>query len=252
MKYFVMAMIASLTFVGCDSDDDAADPVAFEDLSAAYAAGYCTWIFSCCDTAEIAEFGIATEAACLTELTGELDDDLADIEGAIGSGAVIYDADDAGTCMAAIEAVACGDDIEDAFDTPACETLFRGTVAAGSACVDSSECAGDDSWCDDDVCVIDTETIVAVGGSCADGDAYCDDGLFCNDSAVCAAMPVDGEECNWGNCAAGFACDTATDTCGDPLANGIACGDDGECVSDYCDWDTDLCADEPAPMCDGI
>ncbi|MCK5690919.1 hypothetical protein KAI87_16680 [Myxococcota bacterium] len=299
MKYLVMVFAASLALLGCDSESDSnndivnetpvADPVAIEDLPVAYAASACTWFWTCCDSVEqISELDYTSEEACIADITGKVEGDLSDFEPGIAAGIIIYSEEDAGACVAAIEAAACGGDFEEVFSPPACDATFVGTIAVGDACADSMECAGDRSWCDDytDVCL--AETTVDAGGSCADNHAYCEAGFFCNQVDICTSMPVEGEECYFGTCAAGFACSYQPDFCVTPFAEGDSCQNDSQCASGFfciwpdestalpdgicsvtvpngsfcrtsesclsgdCDWRNQVCVDKPAPTCDGI
>ena len=257
MKYFLMAMIASLTLVGCDSTEDVPPTdhtIAIEDLSSTFAELYCSRAFNCCDSTELTDLGYATEEACVSaEILSFEEDVMADAEAGIAAGTVVYDASAAGFCQVAMEAMNCSLGLDEGFEDPSCDGVFSGNVAIDSACFSYLECAADDSWCgNDDVCVT-TPALVAEDGACSyESQLVCDVDLYCNDSDICTALPGDGETCYFNMCASGFACDTS-DVCGDLLLNGTACTTPGMCLSGYCDyWDTYLCTDAPAPFCDGI
>ncbi|MEM7156789.1 MAG: Dickkopf N-terminal cysteine-rich domain-containing protein [Myxococcota bacterium] len=136
--------------------------------------------------------------------------------------------------------------------------------AEGESCINHEEC-GNDMLCrwsetgDNRSCV----SQVAIGQSCANNP--CEDGLLCSND-VCRSVPLAGEQCIGGNCAAGATCDFQTDrcvalpvvgetclfgtcapgswclasaddpegTCNEPILTGEMCSGHNQCDSGYC------------------
>jgi hypothetical protein len=219
---------------GGGDDDGIGDNLLFEDIDDVASTTICAKIFECCDATErMEEFGLFTpvpqnEAECVTAYKGIYAAFLPMMQARIDAGTVVYHGDKAAQCMNAVAAASCaawgGSQNIDATD-PSCEQTFSGTVANGTACTDSEECA--DGSCDGDpgMCT----AFVAMGQSCLGGT--CADGLYCkyneNGTAVCTTQE----------------------------ANGTACSDNGTCASDFCDIPMGMvggvCADA-APYCDGV
>ena len=111
------------------------------------------------------------------------------------------------------------------YEQSACDDLFVGTLAAGTACVfddecaDGGECTQTDAACDrNTACCAGTcaagPAVVGANMPCGDtggAGSICDDGLYCKDTGAatgtCTALVAN----------AGDACDTFFDTCADPF-----------------------------------
>ena len=105
-----MAMIRTacamilLATAACGGDDD---PVAYADLPAELADALCSYAYRCCDAAELADqFGgfdppVTDEASCRVAMT-EFYQGLIGGDPAVASGRIRYDAEVAGTCVAAV------------------------------------------------------------------------------------------------------------------------------------------------------
>jgi hypothetical protein len=134
----------------------------------------------------------------------------------------------------------------------------------GEACTDFGQCS-DDTFCDENVCSSGggfdfTFTVAQAGEPCLDmGDdaiAVCAEGLYCTDitydegadveQGTCSATPkMVGEDCYYEyECGPGLDCDGETEKCIAPgaLPDGMACKDDSQCASFYCDDVNDMCA----------
>src|SRR5262249_12255366 len=144
---------------------------------------------------------------------------------AIATGAILFDADFASTCISMLEGMGC------ATQTPgACAQALTGTIGMGSACdAGVAECAGD---------------LRCLAGSAG---ATCEPlgsaGASCDPQPNAIGMP---------QCQTGLACLPDAE-CGAPLADGQTCITDGECVSGFCNpalQGPQLCAEPPPPSGD--
>lgn len=145
-------------------------------------------------------------------------------------------------------------------DSSACTTQKQ----EGEACTDFGQCS-DDTFCDDDVCTSEagpdiTFTVAQDGEPCLELDdnavAICADGFYCTDitydesadteRGTCSATPkMVGESCYIEyECGPGLGCDDETEKCIMPgtRPDGMACDDDSQCASFYCDEANDMCA----------
>jgi hypothetical protein len=147
----------------------------------------------------------------------------------IAKGRMEYDADAAGDCVAAIEALTCAQYGADEFPERGCRPYLIPKVENGGGCTEDYECTS--ANCEGES--------TPLGEPATDG--------------ACAPMPVDGEACD-DNCAGELICDSRDNsgakTCMPARANGTQCNVDSECESDFCDQAADMCAVKPA-TCDG-
>lgn len=175
----------------------------------------------------------------------------------IASGKVVYDGKSARTCLDAVNALAsCSRSTYAALEAldPTCSAIFTGTVAAGSACFFSQECAGHGtcaSTCTGDACCAGTcaSTPVAEGQPCSFVGAVCASGTRCS-GGTCQVVPGLGEPCGPPNhpadCVSPLYCDPATSICTAPVATGGPCRvslSSYDCASalDVCDPATSTC-----------
>lgn len=219
-------VVTALTMVACGGDD----PIAYDDLPAELADALCSYAYRCCDAAELADqFGgfdppVTDEASCRVAMT-EFYQGLVGGDPAVASGRIRYDAEVAGTCVAAVRGATCGTSSQVFRDR--CDAVFVGAVGAGGACADNDECAA--GLCD--------RAAGAAEGTCATpptaGMACVDEA--CADSAYCELQPTTGQY-----------------QCVAKRADGGLCASGLECVSGYCD-DAGRCGARPVSMsCDGV
>lgn len=112
------------------------------------------------------------------------------------------------------------------------EGTCQPAASEGQSC-QSRECA-EDLHCDWAGGQPRCRSYAAAGESCS--DRPCMDDLWCNDGNVCVSPPREGDRCSWGSeCAEGYVCDTAVDTCITPPDAGAPC-EQGRCnVGAWCD-----------------
>jgi hypothetical protein len=80
--------------------------------------------------------------------------------------------------------------------------------------------------------------LLTAGASCESTSNFqtpCASGLYCGltggtATAVCAAYAERGQSCATASCDAGLACETTTQTCGDPFPIGTSCVSDNDCA----------------------
>lgn len=95
-----------------------------------------------------------TEAECQTNIADVFDADA--LEASVDAGRVIFDGDDAATCLDAAADITCDQfwGIDDTFqDSPTCDTAFIGTVADGGTCTIDDDCSNSASSCDEELLV---------------------------------------------------------------------------------------------------
>lgn len=213
-----------------DASVDAVGTITFEQLPAQVAATQCGSLFRCCDATELMnEFNgsnppITTEPECVTAFTELFQTNFGRLGEAITAGRLDYDGASAADCLERIDTAACGAATEVA-QSSCQDSVFIGKVAVGGMCKLTDECAGSDVNCN--------------GGSPTTFGS-------------CVALPRMGMTCS-GSCAAGAYCDFAVMTCVAAKANGAACTFSEQCISDFCDSVSNLCATEPPTMrCDGV
>ena len=170
----------------------------------------CQWYVRC---------GIALDMeTCLREASPARVD--LDVLGALEAGKLVFDADAARTCVAAMANLTC-DRTSREYRNPRCRDVLRGTLGDAQPCAFAGECASRECWlqselaCDDAGCCRGTcvgeerpqsETI---GGRCRFApcvDAWCD-------ASACVALLPEGADCDidgdrWGRdaCDYGLAC----------------------------------------------
>ncbi|MBI3206860.1 MAG: hypothetical protein HYZ29_35315 [Myxococcales bacterium] len=245
---FGWALLGWVVFAGCGGSTDgggsSATPVAKEDFPAELARAVCNNIGSCCQQA-----GYVHDAAkCATLLEG--------MYGKMTTGAVQYDAQKGGECVAYAVTVVqkCGADAEPG----PCGSVTTGTIPAGGKCQSSAECiapSGGDADCNDGVCVQqprgkagdgcsgtcteDGNTTMCSGGmgGTSGGSAICytNDGLVCRQDGKCGAAAKVGEPCSYDDCVTDAYCDMSAEKCVARVAVGGSCTGDDQCADGaYC------------------
>ncbi len=232
---FALSLSFAAALAGCGEDS-----VSLDDLANAYVDASCARLVRCGRYADVASCKASAQL------------DLAEIRASVDAGRTSYDGDKAAACLDALRGASCDvTDADNRADVPACEEIFRGTVADGGECFDDDECLSDScnipdcgmaccaGVCDPTVAI---PPPAAVGQSCAQVD--CVDGAFCSETNICTALIAVGSPCSGGGeCTYGAYC-TEAGTCADAPGRGQPCPD-GECsdIGDRCD--TTL----PAPTC---
>ena len=215
-----------LLAVGCP-DSGGGPGLPASQLGAQYASAFCRKAFTCCDTTELPSHTptMVDEATCRTMVAAAIDAEVADNEPSVAAGRAVYHGDRAQRCLDALNALPCEqwgyDDELDRF--PDCVTVFTGTLAPGTPCEHSVDCAG--GHCNlVDGCIADGK----LGQACEIGS--CLPELVCHVSATSAAA-----------------------TCGDLLPDGSPCLYSNECFSQVCAMNAagdPVCT--PPTMCNGV
>jgi hypothetical protein len=220
--------------LGSGNDGEGAgNPIPFDQFGPRQAAALCAYAARCPD-------GSAFVSTLLHSTLVDCDAQLALVFAhdtprslAIARGTVVFDANAAGRCIAAIEGLPCGA-LRSGGVGPACEGIFTGTVADGARCTLSDEC-GATSYClgafNAPVCGRCTHQ-AQIGEPCSPtGFRNCPAASYCNASDACAAPIPLGGVCDSPSalCAPGLRCvmtsGSAQVTCGTPpvAAAGQSC-----------------------------
>ncbi len=194
--------------------------VTLEDLPTEYAEAYCSWLYRCCPSEQLAHFADApiaftgnTEDECRTNMAALLTLAVPEITESESQGRSRYSPAGAATCIQQARA-SCVDIGQ------ACTDIIVPLVPTGGACSADSECV-------DQPCI----------GETGDADGAC--GPLQPLGAPCGG----GDDCASGRCYGS--------TCGNQLPDGQACQEDNVCVSQYCDFEAGECAPVPyAGACD--
>lgn len=178
----------------------------------------CDTIFSCCDATEQGQaskyLGLEPAPKTTAECVGSYKEHLVGLKESIAAGRLEYDANQASACFAKLNGRC------DLYPTtlffpgllfledPACEMVLGGKVADGGDCYVDIECA-------------------QAGSACFNAAEP--------NFGKCAPLRKENEPCSPNSdCATGLVCSFAN-ICIKPLADGVACEFDSECVSEYCD-----------------
>jgi hypothetical protein len=193
---------------------------------------------------------------------------LATLKVDVAAGTVVYDGQAAAACLdvyrslTSCKQTAVGD-LGQKLDA-VCGQVFTGTLAAGSACFFSEECADhgicDRTTCTSSGCCAGTcharPTAIPAGGDCSNPlpDQDCVDGTLCTADAAgggtCKAPLAAGARCGpYDRCALPYQCGGTVDpltnegTCTAPPGHGQACDISGNCddARDVCDQTTHVC-----------
>jgi hypothetical protein len=231
-------LVVCALLVGCGGDNGT---VTVDDFGMEFAVASCAKQFDCCTDAEImAQYmgitydgqPITTEDQCVefanALLTGVA---VPEYKESIAAGRVEYDGDAAADCLAAVNALSCGDygSSLNSDLAPDCSPFLIPKVSDGGGCTESFECTSHN-------CV----------GATDNSDGPDVDG-------TCQPMPTAGQECE-DNCADGLYCGfdltSGAKVCQALKADGADCNLDYECASDHCDDTMSVCGAGPL-SCDG-
>lgn len=172
----------------------------------------------------------------------------------VKAGRILYDGKAAATCLDVYRTLSCK--LSEAGTTSlaqaqTCYDVFKGTVAAGGACLTDEECQSQD--CDKAACTESSTCCagtcvakIAAGGDCSAAGSQCADDLFCKrgttaGTARCTELVADGQPCTRTDfCVVGRRCNQGT--CGFPPAHGQACPDLWcDSLEDVCDPASKIC-----------
>jgi hypothetical protein len=171
--------------------------VPLENAGLEYAKATCASYFACCTTAELADSfskinpPVKTEADCVSALQPIFDvDPFSYVSDLIMKGIIVYDADKAATCFAALSQT-CGISEFSIGTLPACKGMFVGQIPDGGDCETDGVCIQADSKC----------LGIEQGGT-----------------GKCGPLPKENEPCSGIECAPGFVCfqDGPTRVCKTP------------------------------------
>ncbi|HEY8039035.1 MAG TPA: hypothetical protein VIF15_04545 [Polyangiaceae bacterium] len=202
------------------------------------AANICNQVASCAPFLVTVIYGDAT--TCASRFDATCPDTLA----ASGTGATASNVE---ACAQAYKAASCDDILSN--NTPsACQ--IHGSLAAGQACGDDTQCAGDGGFCNvasGQACGV-CGTRAAAGAACAANKA-CQVGLVCAlptgaTTGSCVAPGAQGATCDAGHpCKSLLTCFKGT--CAQPMEAGQAC--DG--VAQNCDYAKGLFCNPQTKVC---
>jgi hypothetical protein len=252
-----MTKLGSLVLVavalgGCPSDDT----ISIDKLADSLQSAECDFEVRCEAVADV--------ATCKAALPLDSTDELTTIA-AVKAGSISYDGKLAKQCVDSFEALACTFVAIENSVSDACQDIFTGTVAIGSACIVSEQCA-DHGTCQHSDPNCDTTTACCtgacvagtvktpIGGTCTGGGcvagAYCDVPSGAQIGTCKAEITGEGTLCDSGEaCAAPRVCvipsGMATGTCKTLPAEGAQCDDTQlfacDDLRDYCDPTTTVC-----------
>ena len=249
-----VAMLAS--FQACGGEDSGerssseppAGPLPIEELETTFVDEYCRTVEPCCGTA-LREYD---EVACREGMS----DAMRFFMNKVQLGLQVYDAQNAGECVAAMKRGALGCE-----EPQVCNQMFHGLIPPGSSCVESWDCARGDAFvaacsligdqspassgpraCEQYVLVGEGDACIATchGGAPDGGNRQC--------SKLADAPPGIIPACDKD---AGFACDEGTQRCAPHVAEepgGVGAPEGGSCRSDK-DCRPDLACDEENQTC---
>ncbi|MGH7295925.1 MAG: hypothetical protein ACRELB_13370 [Polyangiaceae bacterium] len=202
---------------GAEAGDAGIDASAIENFASALAAARCQNWLSCCPGGDAGAYSLS---ACTDTYRGYgWEGNLPDNQTALGRGFIVIDSVKAAACVAAVQALPCGQQTAAQWSsvTQACELVLTGTIPIGSSgCVSSFECANG-AYC---------STNDGGVGSCV---ALATQGQPCNTVISSLIDPRADYMCSYlGSSSNGMFCDLINNpansaTCQPLLANGINC-----------------------------
>jgi len=240
---------------------------------------FCGLAFSCCTQLEqsviFRDFGSTpkTVTECKPLVQKEFDSYVfSGLNAGVTAGRLKYDGAAARACMDQMQGQCSALMQEAPLAGPGCETVFKGLVPNGGDCAADIECATPGYICPiaQNAQSGKCQAPPKEGQPCA--NFLCEEGLICgnvNNTPTCVKLLADGAacsisfECASGNCSASKCasaqrkigdacsfsiecdqsyCDSQTNKCTTPKADGAACNDPGECQSGQCDQSTMKCA----------
>lgn len=216
-------------------------PIPYEQLLDAFEAVICQQMIQCNDGLSIP---FATIAGCKSFTFLETDRVSNGFSKPLPPG-VVYNPTIAGQCIAAMSALSCADHNEQPTE---CHGMFTGTLAIGSACVDSGQCACGYCAFAGATCAGVCQTRVGKGDMCKNSSA-CPDNYSCNQGKCMSNAPGPGEACFPGSaCPPNHHCalvDANAGICKKIQEPGQACTSNEDC-STGCNADG-KCANLPKP-----
>jgi hypothetical protein len=224
-KPILAATLATLVVASCNRDDRPMTPA---DFCQDYSQRECSDVAPAC---------LEPEDDCLTARQAACTD-RAQLE---ESAQRPFDPANAGACLSRVSAVFSVLNHDLAIDAKdyrsidtACARVFHGNATDNQACGVDADCSGT-LVCDKGRC--GTLHQVDPGAGCANIGEYCPQGYYCglvSGVLVCAARPGLAAVCSPDiPCLEDLRCDSGI--CTDRLAIGLACQDDGDCASGFCE-----------------
>lgn len=230
--------VFGVLMMACDEQgavsQDVPDQVALDELPRELGRALCPKMLECCTSEELAKRdSLGTGAFESVEACADLYAGFGvallvpSIREAQEQGRLVYHAERAGSCLAALHDVSCSTFAElesDDATVPGCDEMLEPLVEHGGACESSDECKS----------------------------GYCQLG---EEAGTCATLPAQGDACDF-ECADGLYCAAGENgrTCQQRLAAGSTCTSDEACESNHCSGldqsgTPGACVD--SPMCDG-
>ena len=241
-----------------------AGPISLQQLPDQLAAAFCDNIAGCCHTAAIA-FDLAT---CQQALLANLNQSVA-ME---TSPNIKYDANAAGSCVAAYASEVKSCKLDETVLNEACRTVFVGSLPPGAPCTVSDECsksADGDAYCDTSSPSSAQGTCVSLGspgphgkqgetcgGTCTSNSCssspspagsvplptcFNSDGLYCGPDQTCQPLVALGQPCESDACKPGTFCKFSTTpsgsfqgACAAVQSAGAPCMQDEDCAGGLC------------------
>lgn len=201
--------------------------IPLESLQSSYITAFCGVIDRCGSQGGFGPLTFSSKEVCVATMSasGQFEvDEVADV----AAGKLVYNADQASACLAALNGLKCGgvNDLDEL--APSCEKVFSGALAIDAECTDDEHCK--DGWCKgadepNSGCPGKCAADKPAGEACEDTDE-CVQGLSCNGGKCAERVKAKaGEDCAGSNsCAAGLACDNESKSvCVALPASGAAC-----------------------------
>ncbi len=190
--------------------EDGAAALSTNDFLAQQVIETCAASFACCSsTTAMMEWSVPDGAHCSSTPSAQ-PAALPMYTQALAAGTVVFHADQASACLAAIRAwEQCGQPFAavNAQTVAACGNVFTGTLSTGAAC----------------------DPTAAPNGGCTN-DLLCS---VASNPATCVARGAAGSPCTAGTCLPSLIC-LASGQCSAPLADGAACKAGFDCASGVC------------------
>jgi hypothetical protein len=97
-----------------------------------------------------------TEEACIANFEALVGQAAADTQASVDAGRIVYNADDARTCLDGLATIDCPSYWNGDNQPAECDTTFIGQVADGGPCTIDDDCATDAAYCDEttNVCTL--------------------------------------------------------------------------------------------------
>jgi len=262
LRYFVLGCVGlsiSGFVVACSGSTSgggtSAAPVPADQFVSRYVGAVCDNIGGCCQNAGFAYDAQGCKTLGNQEFGSKFD---------ANQPGVVYDADAAGACVAAIQKAASTCSGLDMGIASACANILKGTLQDGESCTSDAQCAappGGDAYCEvpldapSGVCVVHARGKAGdpCGATCtehSDGSSECgssststgnatcytNDGLYCDQT--CKPVIAVGQPCEFEGCAMGAYCGngfcTAYPAVGEACGQGYLCAEGAFCQGTTC------------------